>query len=93
MPRESSFRTALVLCCAARTAAWVLYSPIPTSAPGSEDFRQKEYYKDGKLWQNTSSFNLDQAVLRWGLPPDPYTVGARRDAHRPCPTQPRAQVR
>jgi hypothetical protein len=53
---------------------WVLTSPKPQDAP----WTGKRYYHDQRqiIWQNASSFDLSEAVLRWGLPADPFALDA-----------------
>ena len=51
---------------------WVLTSPRPESAT----YEGKLYFHDQLhiTWQNASSFDLSEAVLRWGLPADPFNI-------------------
>ena len=55
-------------CMAALGPGWVLYSPsrVPAGMIGYAN----RY--GTKVWTGPESFNLSTAVLRWGLPTDPY---------------------
>ena len=49
---------------------WVLYSPIKVGS----NLERKEYQHDVSdiIWQNATSYDLSESVLRWGFPPNPF---------------------
>ena len=53
-------------------AGWVLFYPV-LHTPGLEE----TYELNGEVWVDaTSSFSLDQVVLRWSLPSSAYVTDA-----------------